>query len=87
MVAIREEPPAADLIAAMLLRYEGKRAKILNTSGGDYRQLKDELAQLDDKQLVQALSKNGNLLKRPFVTLNGKAWASGFKTNDWEPLR
>ena len=84
--AIRDEPPAADLIAAMLTRYEGKRAKILNTSGGDYRQEKDALASLSDEELVQRLSENGNLLKRPFVTRDGAAWGSGFKPADWEPL-
>ncbi len=83
-LAIRETPPSlAEL--KMGLKTEGNIRKIINTSSKDYRDLglKDELAGMKPEAVFALLRENGNLVKRPFVVANGKAWA-GFKPEVWK---
>lgn len=79
-IDIREEPPAADLVAAALANTDGKPRQIMNTSGELYRELglKDKLNDMSQAELVTLLSENGMLLKRPFIT-DGEKTTSGAK--------
>ena len=51
----------------------------------DYRALgmKDKLPAMSEAEAFELLSKNGNLVKRPFLIGDGKALA-GFKPEIWE---
>lgn len=79
-IDIREQPPAAELIAAALANTGGKPRQIMNTSGELYRDLglKDKLNDMSEAELVTLLSENGMLLKRPFIT-DGHQTTSGAK--------
>ena len=57
----------------MLSYYDGNIRKLFNPSGGDYKalNLKENLANMTDSEAVDLLSKNGNLVKRPFVIGKG----------------
>jgi arsenate reductase len=82
--AIRETPPSHAELKAMLAAYEGERRRLLNTSGRDYRELKlgEKLAVMTDSELFGLLSKNGNLVKRPFLIGRGVALV-GFDEDVW----
>lgn len=58
---------------------------VFNTSGEDYRKLnlKDKLAKLSTDEAIEFLSRNGNLVKRPFVPFDGSGLV-GFKQDEWE---
>ena len=62
----------------------GDLRKLFNTSGMDYRALgmKDRLPAMSDDEAFDLLSKNGNLVKRPFLIGDGTALA-GFKAEIW----
>jgi arsenate reductase len=84
---IRETPPTpAELESALRLLGNDIR-KLFNTSGIDYRALgmKDKLPTMSESEVFDLLSKNGNLVKRPFLIGDGKA-LTGFKTDVWETL-
>ncbi len=83
-VPIREQPPTKAELERMLRIYNGERRKLLNTSGQDYKalHLKDRLDDMTDKELIDLLSKNGNLIKRPFV-LAGAEGIVGFNEENW----
>lgn len=84
-LAIRETPPSSAELKKMLKYMEGNIKKLFNTSGQDYRNLgiKDKLASMSEKQAIDLLSKNGNLVKRPFVL--DKDWGTvGFKEDEWK---
>jgi arsenate reductase len=85
LIPIREQPPAKAELKAMLKIYEGKLGKLFNTSGGDYREMKlgEKLPKLSEDEAFSLLSKNGNLVKRPFV-LVGNTGAVGFKIDEWK---
>ncbi len=82
--AIRETPPTpAELKSALQISGRDIR-KLFNTSGADYRELgmKERLPTLSETDAIRMLSENGNLVKRPFLTGDGRALC-GFKEDDW----
>ena len=83
--AIRETPPSPAELGVALEALGGDLRKLLNTSGMDYRALglKDRLPAMSGPQAFELLSKNGNLVKRPFVIGDGKVLV-GFKKPQWE---
>jgi len=66
---------------------EGDIKKLFNTSGKDYREMniKDKLKTTSEDKLLDMLSKNGNLIKRPFV-LGTNFGTVGFKEDLWKSL-
>lgn len=84
---IREVPPSRAELKKMLKAMNGDIKKLFNTSGMDYRKLnmKELLPELSEKDALELLTTNGNLVKRPFVLGDGAATA-GFKEETWEEL-
>ena len=69
LIPIREQPPTKDELKTMLASHDGNARKLFNTSGGDYKalNLKEKLPNMSKTEAIDLLSKNGNLIKRPFV--------------------
>mgnify|MGYP006435801291 CR=1 FL=1 len=87
-LAIRETPPTLSELQFVLSKV-GELKKLLNTSGQDYRALnmKDKVKELSTDEVLTMLTKNGNLIKRPFVIDESKDLAiTGFKADTWEQL-
>jgi len=82
--AIRETPPSAAELRAMLAAQGGERRKLFNTSGRDYReqQLGEKLPALSEAAALALLAANGNLVKRPFLIGAGVALV-GFDEKTW----
>lgn len=87
VIPIREQPPSPAELKTMLHHLGGDRRKLFNTSGLDYRQLKlkDKLPTLNEAEVIALLSRNGNLVKRPFL-LTEAGGAVGFRQEEWERL-
>lgn len=69
----------------MLKYMDNESKKLFNTSGGDYKELglKDKLSSMSIEEQLDLLSKNGNLVKRPFV-LGDDFGFVGFKEEEWK---
>lgn len=81
---IRETPPSLNELELGLKTMEGNLGKLFNRSGVDYRELnlKEKLPELELKEVLKLLQKNGNLVKRPFLV--GKKFAlPGFDPAIW----
>ena len=87
-VPIREQPPTKAELRAMLKIYGGDIRKLFNTSGQDYKKqdLKEKLPKLSTEEAIEMLSRNGNLVKRPFV-LSGLGGLVGFDEEEWKKLK
>lgn len=83
-VAIREQPPSEGELRRMLAAQGGDLRKLFNTSGQDYRKLglSVKLPTLSVEAALDLLSKNGNLVKRPFVLTPNDGWL-GFHEAEW----
>ncbi len=84
-VDITENPPTSGQLKS-ILRASGKKiTDLLNKSGEQYRllKLKDKIKTLTEDQLLEMLSKNGRLIKRPLVWEGAKA-TIGFKEDEFK---
>jgi arsenate reductase len=83
-IPIREQPPSKSELESMSQIYGGDIRKLFNTSGQDYKalNLKDKLPAMSAEQAIDLLSKNGNLVKRPFL-LTERGGLVGFKEEEW----
>ena len=85
--AIRETPPAAAELTAMLHAHHGNLRRIFNTSGMDYRALglAEKLPALSTAEALALAATNGMLVKRPFA-LDPEAgvFLTGFREAEWE---
>ena len=87
MIPIREQPPSKVELQRMLKILGGDLRKLFNTSGMDYKALglKDKLPGMSAAAAITLLSKNGNLVKRPFL-LTKASGTVGFKEEIWREL-
>lgn len=88
-IPIRDTPPTQKELKLMLSYLGGseQRRRLFNTSGGDYRalDLKNKLPDMEDAEAIRLLASNGNLIKRPFLLLEG-AGTVGFNESEWSKL-
>ncbi|MCB0420589.1 MAG: arsenate reductase family protein [Bdellovibrionales bacterium] len=84
-VDITENAPSVAELKKVLKSYEGNLKRLFNTSGVAYRELKisDKLKTMSDQEAIDLLSKNGRLVKRPFIASSG-AQLVGFKQEEWD---
>lgn len=88
---IVDQPPSVAELKKMLgfLKASGGSFKnLFNASGVQYRELgiSDKIkAGMTESDALELLSKNGKLIKRPFL-LTADSGAVGFKEDDWKKL-
>jgi arsenate reductase (glutaredoxin) len=84
-VHIVENPPSKEDIKGLYEKSGLPLKKFFNTSGKKYRELglKDKVNSSSDEELLEILSSDGMLLKRPIVT-DGNQVTVGFKEEDFE---
>ncbi len=84
LIPIREQPPTKVELKIMLANYDGNIRKLFSTSGADYKvlNLKEKLPNMTDEEAIKLLSKNGNLIKRPF-SIAGNRGIVGFREEEW----
>lgn len=82
--AIRDTPPSATEVRAMLKAQDGDLKKVFNVAGGEFRALKlgEKLPQMSEAEAVKLLAGNGSLVKRPFLIGDGIELV-GFRENEW----
>lgn len=86
-VDITKTPPSKTELKQMVQFYGGELKKLFNTSGVVYREMKlgDKVGTMKVDEAVDLLSKNGKLIKRPFVLLPETGMV-GFKEADWKKV-
>lgn len=78
LIDIRNQPPSEEVIKLAIQSQEGVIRKIMNTSGGLYREmgLKDKMDSMKEEEVIQLLTTHGMLIKRPLITDFEKASVS-----------
>jgi len=84
-VDITAQPPSREELHEAL-RQLG-RHRLFNTSGQSYRSLgAGTVKAMDDDQAIEALARDGRLIKRPFLISDDGRILTGFKPAEWEAL-
>lgn len=80
-------PPTLDELKQMLKFQNGNLKKLFNTSGQLYRelQLNEKLNDMSLDQALTLLTKNGMLVKRPFI-IDKQFGLTGFNESAWRSL-
>lgn len=84
-VHIVENPPSRAELEELYKKSGLEIKKFFNTSGMKYRELglKDKVKTASDEELLDVLSTDGMLIKRPLLT-DGAKVTVGFKEEDYE---
>jgi Spx/MgsR family transcriptional regulator len=84
---ITETPPNVPELRTMLKFLNGDLKKLFNTSGQLYRelQLAEKLKEMSEIEALTLLSKNGMLVKRPFL-LDDHFGLLGFNEAKWSEM-
>ena len=80
---IVREPPSR-LLLGEALKHFGDRKPLFNTSGQSYRSLGSATVRaMSDEEALDALARDGKLIKRPFLQLSDGTFLVGFKPEVW----
>jgi arsenate reductase (glutaredoxin) len=84
-IHIVENPPSKDELKSLYEESGLPLKKFFNTSGKKYRELglKDKVNSASDEELLEILSSDGMLIKRP-ITTDGSKVTVGFKEETFE---
>jgi arsenate reductase len=84
LVDITVTPPSVAELVRMLRAKGGEIKKLINTSGERYRELglKDRLPKMSAGEILAILSREGKLIKRPFL-LTTRGGVIGFREAEW----
>lgn len=84
-VNIFTNPPSKAELKKMLACLNGNIKALFNTNGHVYQEmgLKEKLPKMTEDEALTLLSKNGKLVKRPFVFHEDKGIV-GYKKEDWK---
>ena len=77
--------PSKEHLLQMLHYLKGDQKKLFNTSGNLYREgsFKEKVPSMTVEEVLEVLSKEGMLIKRPFL-LGGHFGLLGFKKEEWK---
>ena len=79
LIDISITPPTKDLLRIALSKFENKKM-LFNTSGKSYRSIGAKVVNnMTDEEALEALEKDGKLVKRPFIVIGESDIILGFK--------
>ena len=84
VIHIVENPPTKDELNSIYKNSGVELKKFFNTSGRKYRELglKDKLASMTEEEMIELLSSDGMLVKRP-IAVEGNKITIGFKEDQY----
>lgn len=84
-IHIVENPPSKEVLTSFYKKSGLELKKFFNTSGQKYRELglKDKLASMSEDEMLELLSSDGMLIKRP-ITASDQHVTIGFKEEQFE---
>ena len=87
-IDITVTPPSVAELKSMLQFYDNDLRKLFNTSGVVYKEMnmKDKTNKITEAEAIKLLSKNGKLVKRPFL-IGTQIGLVGFNEDAWETVK
>ena len=81
-VDIVKETPSKKFLELALMQFSLDLKKIFNTRGKNFKSINFDVLELPKKKIIELLSNDGKLIKRPFLIINESKLILGF--NDFE---
>ena len=78
LIDIVKEPPLVKYLNLATEQYSNDKKRIFNTRGKAFKNLNLDIYCLSSEEIIQLLSSDGKLIKRPFLIYEGKKVILGF---------
>jgi len=78
LIDIVKETPLVNYFNLVLEQYSDDKKRIFNTRGKSFKTLNLDIYCLSREEIIQLLSSDGKLIKRPFLIYEGKKVILGF---------
>ena len=86
LIDITINPPDESLICKAINQIDNRK-KLFNTRGVSYKQIgANVISKMSNEKAAEVLSKDGKLIKRPFLVLKGEKFLIGFDQKAWIDL-
>ena len=83
LIDIVKEPPSKKFLELALIQFSLDKKKILNTRGKSYKSIGIDILDLTQKKIIELLSNDGKLIKRPFLIINESKLILGFNESEY----
>ena len=80
---IIKEPPTKKYLELALKQFSSNTKKIFNTRGKSFKLIDFDILDLTKKQIIELLSNDGKLIKRPFLIINDSKLLLGFNDSEY----
>ena len=81
---IIKEPPTKKYLELALKQFSSNTKKIFNTRGKSFKLIDFDILDLTKKQIIELLSNDGKLIKRPFLIINESKVILGFNASEYD---
>ena len=82
-INIIEEPPSKKFLELALSQFSLDIKKIFNTRGKSFKSIDFDILKLTKKEIIELLSNDGKLIKRPFLIINESKLILGFNDSEY----
>ena len=82
-IDIVKEPPLKKYLELALIQYSKDIKKIFNTRGKSFKLIDFDILDLTKKKIIELLSNDGKLIKRPFLIINESKLLLGFNESEY----
>tara|TARA_A100000164_G_C21662541_1_gene655643 strand:+ start:61 stop:417 length:357 start_codon:yes stop_codon:yes gene_type:complete len=82
-IDIVKEPPLEKYLELALIQFSSDLKKIFNTRGKSFKLIDFDILDLTKKEMVELLSNDGKLIKRPFLIINETKLILGFNESEY----
>ncbi len=83
LIDIVKEPPSKKFLELAFIQFSLDIKKIFNTRGKSYKSIGIDILDLTQKKIIELLSNDGKLIKRPFLIINESKLLVGFNESEY----
>ena len=85
-IDIVKNPPSKYYLQLSLKQFSLDKKKIFNTRGKSFKSMETDIKDLSNEKIIELLSNDGKLIKRPFLIINESKFIMGFDESEYEVL-
>ena len=83
LIDIVKEPPLKNFLELALKQFSFDKKKLFNTRGKSFQSLDFDINDLSNEKIIELLSNDGKLIKRPFLIINESKLILGFNDSEY----
>ena len=83
LIDIIKETPSKNILELALKQFSLDIKKIFNTRGKSYKLIDMDILNLPKEKIIELLSNDGRLIKRPFLIINESKLLLGFNESEY----